>query len=229
MLVKGQKFRILVYKSTYRNYDIRIIVMKWVEMMNSLEKLEELIKKQNGTVLSSNLDQDKIPRAYLSRLVEEGRLERVGRGVYVALDSIEDEMFAMQNKYPQLIYSHETALYLHGLSDHTPFQYSVTVPSGYKVVENVSERFKCYYIRKDLHDLGVADAKTPFGNRIKVYGMERTICDMMRSRSRIDIQIFNDALKRFVRLKSVDYMLLMEYAKVFRVERGLRDYLEVML
>lgn len=59
-----------------------------------------------------------------------------------------------------------------------------------------------------------------FGNRLKVYGMERTICDMMSSRSRIDIQIFNYALKRFVRLKSVDYMLLMEYAKAFHVERG---------
>ena len=197
--------------------------------MNYLEKLEKLIQKQHGTVLSADLDIYEIPRIYLQMMVAEGKLERVDRGVYVSIDAIEDEMYAMQTKYPKLIYSHETALYLHGLSDRTPFEYSASVPSGYKVVGSVADRFKIYYIKKELHELGVETIRSSHGNPIRTYNVERTICDLIRSRSRIDVQILNDALKRFVKLKSADLSILMDYAKKLKIDAVLRNYLEVLL
>jgi predicted transcriptional regulator of viral defense system len=135
----------------------------------------------------------------------------------------------MQTKYPKLIYSHETALYLHGLSDRTPFEYSASVPSGYKVVGLVADRFKIYYIKKELHELGVETVKSSHGNPIRTYDMERTICDVIRSRRRIDVQILNDALKRFVKLKSVDHSILLDYAKKLKIEAVLKNYLELLL
>jgi len=197
--------------------------------MNYLEKLEKLIQKQHGTVLSADLDIYEIPRIYLQMMVAEGKLERVDRGVYVSIDAIEDEMYAMQTKYPKLIYSHETALYLHGLSDRTPFEYSASVPSGYKVVGSVADRFKIYYIKKELHELGLETMKSSHGNPIRAYDVERTVCDLIRSRSRIDVQILNDALKRFVRLKSADHSILLEYARKLKVEAVLKSYLEVLI
>ena len=197
--------------------------------MNYLEKIEELIKRQNGTILSADLDKYGIPRKYLKRLIFEGKLERSDRGVYVAVDAIEDEMFAMQKKYSKLIYSHETALFMHDLSDRTPFEYSATVPSGYKVVSNLADRFKIYYVKKELHELGVISLKSSFGNQIRVYNIERTICDIIKSRSRVDIQILNEALKRYVKIKSFDYSLLMDYAKKLNIETVLKNYLEVIL
>lgn len=197
--------------------------------MNYTEKLDKLIKSQHGTVLSSDLDTYGIPRIYLQMMVAEGELERVDRGVYVSTDSIADEIYFMQRKYPKLIYSHETALYLHGLSDRTPFEYSASVPSGYKVVENVADQFKIYYIRKELHQLGIQTMKSPHGNIISVYNIERTICDLMRSRNRIDVQVMNDALKRFVKLSSADFSMLMDYARKFKIESVLKKYIEVLL
>ncbi len=197
--------------------------------MNYLEKLEKLIQKQHGTVLSADLDIYEIPRTYLQMMVAEGKLERVDRGVYVSIDAIEDEMYAMQTKYPKLIYSHETALYLHGLSDRTPFEYSASVPSGYKVVGSVADRFKIYYIKKELHELGVETVRSSHGNPIRTYDVERTVCDLIRSRSRIDVQILNDALKRFVKLKSADHSILLEYARKLKVEAVLKNYLEVLI
>lgn len=197
--------------------------------MNYKKKLEELIKENHGTVLSSDLNEYDIPRVYLHKMVKEGSLEKVDRGIYVLTNSIEDEMFAMQKKYSKLIYSHETALYIHGLSDRTPFEYSACVPSGYKVVDKVSEKFKIYYIKKNLHQLGVEPYRSSFGNPIRVYNVERTICDVLRSRSRIDVQILNDALKKFVKLKSTDYSVLMHYAKQLNMEATVKHYLEVLL
>lgn len=197
--------------------------------MNNLRKLEQLIQKQHGTVLSADLNTYKIPRVYLQMMIKKGKLERVSRGVYVSVNAIEDELFAKQAKYPKLIYSHETALFLQGLSDRTPSEYSASVPSGYKVVGDVAERFKNYYIKKELHELGVITVRSSHGNPIRTYNVERTICDLIRSRNRIDGQIRNEALRRFVRLNSVDYSILMNYAKKLKTETVLKRYLEVLL
>lgn len=197
--------------------------------MNYQEKIEALIIAKQGTILTADLEKNNIPRTYLASLVAEGKLEKVERGVYVATDAIEDEMYVLQSRYPQLIFSHETALFLHDLTDRTPFEYAATVPSGYKVVEKISERVKIYYIKKELHPLGVIDGSSSFGNPIKVYNIERTICDCVRSRNRIDVQILNDALKRYVRLKSADFGRLMDYAKTFKVDKVIKHYLEVLL
>ncbi|MHC6181017.1 type IV toxin-antitoxin system AbiEi family antitoxin domain-containing protein [Clostridium sp. JNZ X4-2] len=197
--------------------------------MNYLKKLENLIKQRNGTVFTSDLVHLNIPRIYLSKLVSIGKLERVSRGVYILSGEIEDEMYYMQIKYPKLIYSHETALFIHGLSDRTPFEYSVTVPSSYKVVKSISENNKIYYIKNELHSLGVTTAKTSFRNNIRLYNVERTICDIVRSRNRVDIQILNEALKRYIKLKSADFTLLGEYAKKFHVDKIIKEYMEVLL
>ena len=197
--------------------------------MDYYKRIEKIINEQNGTLLSLDLDKNKIPRTYLSMLVAEGKIEKIGRGVYVLPDLLEDEMYIMQKKYSKLIYSHETALFLHELSDRIPFEYSATVPSGYKVVSNISERFKIYYIKKDLHLMGVIEGKTSFGNTIRIYNVERTICDILRSRNRIDIQIFTDALKRVAKKRNLDYALLIEYAKKLNVEKILNTYMEVLI
>ena len=197
--------------------------------MNYIEEIEKLIQKQNGTVLSADLDLYEIPRTYLQMMVAEGKLERVDRGVYVSTDAIEDEMYYMQTKYPKLIYSHETALYLHGLSDRTPFQYSASVPSGYKAVGSVAKRFKVYYIKRELHEMGIETVQSSHGNPIKTYNIERTICDLIRSRNRIEVQILNESLKRFVKLKSADLSILMDYAKKLKIDAVLKNYLEMLL
>lgn len=197
--------------------------------MNYTERLKKLIKQQNGTILSADLDYHGIPRVYLQKMVSEGKIVKMDRGVYVSVDAIEDEMYALQKKYPKLIYSHETALYVHGLSDRTPFEYSASVPSGYKVVSNISERCKIYYIKKELHGLGVSTHETSFGNPIQVYNLERTICDIIRSRNRMDDQIFNSALRKFVQVQSTDYSLLMEYARALKLESVVTRYLEVLI
>jgi len=197
--------------------------------MTNLNKIEDLIAQNKGILFTSDLTNLNIPRIYLSKLVSEGKLERVNSGVYVSSGAIDDEMYYMQVKYPKLIYSHETALYMHGLSDRTPFKYSATVPSSYKAVKNIAEKNKIYYIKTELHFLGITTGKTAFGNVVNLYNVERTICDIVRSRNKIDIQIFNEALKRYAKLKTADLILLGEYAKKFNVEKVIKRYMEVLL
>ena len=138
-------------------------------------------------------------------------------------------MYATQQRRPKIIYSHETALFLHNLTDRDPISYSVTVPTGYNTVKLREEGFTVYTIKRDLHTVETTEAETMFGHTVRVYTMERTICDCLRSRSRMDMTLLTDALRRYVRRKDKNLNTLMKTAKTFRVEQPLRHYMEVLL
>lgn len=197
--------------------------------MMSKKKLEELIKRQNGYITTQDAIYEGIHREYLTMLVEEEKLIRTSPGVYQSIDAWEDKLYAYQQKKKHMIYSHDTALFLHGLSDRDPIQYSVTLPTGYNTSQIKQIDLITYTIKPSLFQLGKMTMKSPFGNDITVYDKERTICDIIRSRSRIDQQILNDGLKRYVKDKSKNLNNLLEYAKKMGIDNVLRNYLEILL
>lgn len=194
-----------------------------------LERLRKILEDQHGMLLTSDLARFGIPRTYLSIMERNGEIERVSTGVYKKTDSFEDELFSLQARYSASVYSHETALYLHDLTDRTPLTYSVTVPTGYHTKTLNASGCKVYYVKRKLIELGVVYLESPHGNEIRVTGLERTMVDIFRNRNSMDIQLFNDALKRYVERKERNLDLLYTYARKFRVQQTARQYLEVLL
>ena len=129
----------------------------------------------------------------------------------------------------QVVFSHESALFFHDLTDREPKPYSDTVRTGYNPASLKSDGIKVYTIKKELHDVGLITMDTPFGNAVPVYDAERTICDLIRSRSSIEMQTFQDALKHYARSREKNLRKLMRNAKMFHVKKILRQYLEVLL
>ncbi len=160
---------------------------------------------------------------------KKGEIRRVSRGIYTATDSLADEMACIQARYQNAIFSHETALYLSGLNDRTPLAYCVTVPSGYNASSLKAIGVKVFFVKSDLHLLGSITVKSPQGNDIKTYNPERTICDILRSRSRIDIQIVNQAMKRYATHPERNLNRLYRYAQEFRIQKIVRRYMEILL
>lgn len=197
--------------------------------MNIPAELKALIKKNNGIIFTSEAEQAGVNRVVLSKLTALGELERTAHGIYVLAGSMGDEMFSLQKRARKIVFSHETALFLHGLSDRTPFRHSITVPSSYKPSKLVAAACKIYYIKQDFASIGLTATKTIMGNKIMVYDMERTICDAIRSRNKMDSQIVLDALKRYASLETADMNKLHNYAKKFRVDKILQQYMEVLL
>jgi predicted transcriptional regulator of viral defense system len=140
-----------------------------------------------------------------------------------------DEMVSLQARYKSAILSHETALYLWELTDRTPLFYSVTVPSGYNATLLKASGAKVYFVKRDLYTMGLTMMRSPHGNDIKTYNLERTICDVLRSRNQMDFQFINEALKRYVGKKEKNIDLLYNYAKHFRIQKIVRAYIEVLL
>jgi predicted transcriptional regulator of viral defense system len=193
------------------------------------ENLQSLLDNSGGVLFAKDIAAAGVPNIYLTEFLKQGKLERIDHGVYIAPDALEDRMFVLQNRRSRIIYSHDTALFLHDLSDRDPLTYSVTVPTGYNTKNLSMYGLTVFSIKKELYEVGASTAQTSFSRSVRTYNIERTLCDMLRSRSRMDGALLPDALKRYVRRRDKNIPLLMQYAEIFRVEKPLRQYLEVLL
>ena len=191
--------------------------------------LETLLREKEGMLLTKDIIEAGISKQLLSKYVKKGYIERVAQGVYLSKDAFEDEMYVLQARSKKAIFSHETALYLHDLTDRDPLQYTVTLPSGYNASNFKNDGIYVYFIKNDLLNLGVEYGKTPFGRNIRVYNKERTICDIVRNRNVIDSAIINEGIRRYLSEKEKDIPKLLQYAEKFRVEKIIRQYVEVLI
>lgn len=196
---------------------------------NPIDKIREILKNQNGILLTSELAKFGIPRTYLSILVKKGEIQRISRGVYSATNYMVDEMASMQARYKGAIFSHETALYVLGLTDRTPLLYSMTVPVAYNATPLKASGAKVYFIKRNLFLLGVITLKSSHGNDIKAFNLERTVCDVLRNRNQVDVQLVNEALKKYVIHKDRNIYQLYNFAKQFRIQKIVREYIELLL
>ena len=187
------------------------------------------IQKNNNMITTAQVVGLGFSRALLSKYVKEGLLERGRQGIYVLPDSVHDDMYTLMLRSKKIVFSHDTALFLNGLSERTPFTHSVTIPSNSVLSDTLMEECTCYYIKPELLNLGMVWIKTTFGNEVRCYDAERTICDLLRSRNRMDKETVISAIKNYATYKEKDLNRLAAYAERFRVSKILKQYMEVLL
>ena len=196
--------------------------------MQVSQTISKLLSQNNGTIRTADVVAAGLSRTTLGQLVKDGVLERVAHGQYIQSDAFPDDLHLMQQRTSKIIFSHETALYLHDMAERTPLRHAVTIPANSKLSPTLSSDLKTYYIKPELHDIGKCTLPSKWGHDVTTYNAERTVCDILRSRSRIDTQTFAAALKNYTAGHGQNWKLLMEYAEIFRVTKLMHQYLEVL-
>ena len=197
--------------------------------MTGKDKIRELLKASpDGSITAKQVTAAGLHRSILQELEKDGELYRFSRGLYVLSSAWEDDLYLLQRKYGRGIYSHDTALYLLGYSDRTPAQYTMTFPKGYNAPSLKQEIIHVRRVVPEYYSLGVTELPSPCGNPIRVYDLERTLCDILRG-SGSDIQIVVPAMKKYAASKEKDIYKLMHYAARLRVEPKVQRYMEVLL
>lgn len=197
--------------------------------MDYMTELTAIAKSHGGIIKTKIAAQHGISKAMLSKLCKENKIQRIVKGQYILPNDMQDELLAISNRSEKVIFSHETALYLHGISDRTPFEHTVTAPSGSIPSAAIKSECKVYYIKPELFELGKTTMKTSAGNDVTAYDLERTVCDIIRSRNKLGTETFLAALKLYATNPKKDLNKLNSYAKKMRVSNILRQYLEVLL
>lgn len=196
--------------------------------MNAMEQIFSIVKMNNGVITSAMLNENGISRGNLKYLADTGRLVNVSRGVYILPEVLEDEIFNLQTRFKRGVYSFETALFLWNLTDRTPIRYTMTFPKGYNLSGPKEENVRCVQNIKELYEQGIVKVATPGGNMVNCYCMEKNLCDILRPRMNVDIQVIAEAFKQYMLRKDKNIPLLSEYAKKLQVGNKVRSYLEVL-
>lgn len=192
------------------------------------EKIEELLQAKSGIITAKQVTDAGLHRSALRELVEKEEIYPYSRGIYIRSDAWEDTFYLLQQKYTRGVFSNETALYLHGYSDRLPEWYTMTFPKGYNTPSLKNELVFVKHTIPENYNLGVTEIPSLCGNPIRVYDLEKTLCDVVRG-SYIDVQVVNDAMKRYARSKNKNIHKLLGYAKQLHVLPKITNYMEVLL
>lgn len=160
----------------------------------------------------------------LSRLVKKGELERPKRGVYTS-DGVYDDDFYIQRRYKKAIFSYFYALTYHYMTDYIPRVIDITLPCGYNP-HSLPEYLKPHYVSKEILNLGVIEMETSFGNIVKVYDMERTICDFIKNKNKIPAEEYSKTINRYMSGdKNIEKLL--DYAAKMKITKKVNDLLSL--
>ena len=203
----------------------RMTIKEFKEQSN-IEIIESIMKMNNGYVTSKELSNLGIHRMYLNIMKEKGMIEKVGNGIYIDSSKIEDSYFVFSLELSNVVYSHMTALYFHNLSIKAPdSSFDITVTKKYNNPK--LKKHNVFYVDKDIYELGLTEVKTPMGNSVRVYDVERCICDIIRSKNRMDSEHVKHSVKEYIKRKDKYLVKLSNYAKEMGIKDEVMNYIEV--
>ena len=196
--------------------------------MKKKEKVKNYLE-ENGYLFSKDIQKNNISEYELREAVSYNVIERIAHGVYISDDIIPDFYYILSIKNKKIIFSYESALYLNNLMEKEPDYMTVTIPRGYNATHLREKGIKVISKDKELFNLGVSMIKTNLGNFARTYDLEKSICDMIKHKNKIDIQVYTYALKEYVKRKDKDLNKLIKYSKIMKIEDEVRTYLEILL
>lgn len=193
--------------------------------------LGKIFLNYNFTMTTAQLNKEKLYYRDIQRMLDEGLIEKVKRGYYHWIEDYGTSEVALINSlFPDAVFCMETALFFYKYSDRNPAEWNITVDKNTSRQRmNIDYPFiKAYRVEPALLNLGETDGIIEF-TKVRIYDRDRTICDVLRNMSKMDKEIFNKAIQRYVNDPQKNIPNLMEYAKALRVQKKVNDLIGVWL
>jgi len=198
--------------------------------MTNNEIINELYIGNHGYITSKEISKRGISSWFLTDFVRKNKLVKIDTGFYASDSWIVDGYFVFQYKYPRYVYSFLSALFLLGMTDKLPSYLEVTGPKGYHPFQGRKDHLIIHKAKNNIvHLLGIIEVETINGNKVKSYNMERTICDLIKHKENVDTETYVKALHMYKKSKGKDVNVLMDYAKIMNIERGVDEIMVVLL
>jgi len=196
--------------------------------MGYRRKILDYADENNGMVTSTWCVSEGIPTVYLSRMVKDGELHRVDRGIYSVSESDYDDFKIFQLKNKAAIFSYSSALFLLGRTDIIPNLIEVTVYTGYNT-SHFPDSVIVHYVAKELLEIGRTSVETSMGHSVVCYDIERTVCDLICNRNKVDAELVAKTLQAYVKEKDKNLNILFAYARKMKCLKKVQEIMEVLL
>ncbi|MBI3490683.1 MAG: type IV toxin-antitoxin system AbiEi family antitoxin domain-containing protein [Acidobacteria bacterium] len=187
--------------------------------------------KRLGMVRPVDLEAHGVPRSRLYELADAGHLERRGRGLYVASDHAYSEnhtLAQVAKRVPGGVICLLTALRFHELTTQLPRDVWIALPEK-------ARRPRLDFIRLRVARFSAAalaagvETHTVEGVQVRVYSEAKTVADCFKYRNKVGLDVAIEALKDFLGRHRGGVSAVVKFARICRVERVMRPYLEAIV
>jgi len=194
-------------------------------------KPEDIFRKHGGQLrMSEALDQG-ITRYMLYSMRDKGILEQVSRGIYrlVELPPISHPDFVTIGlRFPNAVICLVSALSYHDLTTQIPHVVSIAIPKDSRIPSLDYPPVQAHKFSKASYEAGLEKHRID-GVTVKIYSPEKTIADCFKFRNKVGMDVVLEALKLYKARKRFNPGALFHYAKICRVEKVMRPYLEAVV
>lgn len=190
-----------------------------------------VFKAHGGQMRMSEALSAGVSRYRLYRMLDDGVLERVSRGVYrlTELPPISDpDLAVVAMRVPRAVVCLVSALAFHDLTTQVPHAVWIALPRGADTPQLDHPPLSVHRFAPEAYQAGV-EVHELDGVDVKVYGAEKTLADVFKFRNQVGMDVVLEALELYAAHRRRDVQALLEYARVCRVERVMRPYLEALL
>lgn len=192
------------------------------------QQIRNLISSHGGYIRADSLRENGIHPAHIAALVSSGMLIRLKRGLYTLADGTErSELVDIQKAVPGGIFCLGTALSMHGIGTWEPPEVQLAIRRDYRITLPDFPQIRLFSFSGVRFELGIIEQATETGP-VRVYDREKTICDIIRFRNTLGLDIAMEALKEYLKGRGRNIPRLLEYAKLLRMEGSMRGYLEAL-
>ena len=196
--------------------------------MLDIEKIIQIAKENNGIVTSSDVTKLGISRMVLKYLVEQNKLIKLDRGVYGLPQTRKDIYFDEQNRYKKGIYFSLSALYLLGYVDESVDKLYLAFPQTYNTTKAKNRGIICMNQAPSNYEVGAIEIKTPQNNIVRVYCIERTLCELIRD-NEIPKSIIKQSFIKYFRNSDANIDKLKAFAKMFNCENKINTIIDLLI
>ena len=199
--------------------------------MNMVNDIKMIFEQHGGIMQTSQLEENGIYYKKLQQLIEEGEVEQVRRGYYQYIDeNAFSEVTVIKKLFPDGILCMESALEYYDYTECTPSAWHIAVDAN-----STRTRFyldypvvKPHFIQRNRLDIGVTEVEID-GVKISIYDRDKTMCDCLYHRNKMDAEVFNNAVRCYLKDEKKNLARLAEYARALKVEKKVREVLGAWL
>lgn len=199
--------------------------------MKSIDEYKEIFNRYGGIMRTEQLLAEKISYNSIQQLIQQDYVEKVRYGYYQWIDKEDfSEIGTVIHLFPDAILCMDTALWHYMYSDRTPREWHLAVSkdSGKSRFSIDYPFVKPYYAEPTILELGLTTS-TIDGHQVRIYDKDRTICDCLRYRNKMDKEIFNKAIQNYIYDSEKNLSKLLEYSEMLRVKKIAKDLIGVWL
>ncbi len=199
------------------------------------KKIVQLFKESHGYLKSADLLKHGIHTSYIKKLVEEGKIDRIKRGLYRLPpdELVQDERFTFEYfdaaaAVPKGIFCLSTALYYHGLTVTNPSVLEMAILPTQRNTRLFNLAIRFYRFQNPYYQYDIEEIHTEFFP-IKIYGKEKSVCDAIRMRHLIGENIAMEGLNSYIKQPEKDINKLLETATFCKIRHIVEPAVKAMI